>query len=334
MNIAQAVKVMQSSVKANFPLLVKGPPGIGKSDIALEASTLEKMPLIIRHPVIEESVDYKGLPGFENGQAKFFPFADFHEMLCAPIPTVVLFEDLGQAPSSVQASLMQVVLAREIGGKKISKEVRFLAATNSRKDNAGVSNLITPLVSRFTVIEIEADAISWVKWALKNAMPIELISFLRFKPANISTFDPAKQKDITPFACPRSIAQLGKWINAGCLDFDVWNGAVGTVFATEFKAFYDTYKALAGLPDKVIQNPQTAPIPDRPDVMYALAGALAHRANDVSFPSMVAYGERLSQAGFAEMETALVTDCTGRHPALLETRAYVEYATRNAENIG
>lgn len=329
MNIKTLVPVITSSLKAGFPLLIKGAPGIGKSDIVAEACKAAGMPLVIRHPVIEESIDYKGLPGFDNGTAKFFPFADFHAMLTADKPLAVFFDDLGQAPASVQAALMQVILAREIGGKKISEHVRFIAATNSRKDNAGVSNLITPLVSRFTVVELTADAGAWVEWALKSGMPVELCAFLRFRPMMVSTFDPAKQKDITPFACPRSIAQLGKWINAGVMDFEVWQGAVGEAFAIEFKGFYDTFKALAGLPEKVIMSPSTAPIPSEPATLFALCGALANRAKDSNFAALCEYGKRLAGESRGEFETCLVHDSISRNPALQETRAFIEWSVRN-----
>lgn len=333
MKISEAIQTARESIKHNFPLLMKGSPGIGKSDIVEQAAKAEDMDLIIRHPVIEESIDYKGLPGFDKGTAKFFPFDDFHQLLTAKKPLAVFFDDLGQAPASVQAALMQVILARQIGGKTISKNVRFIAATNSRKDNAGVSNLITPLVSRFTVVEAVADVNDWIKWALQNGMPIELIAFLRFRPQLISTFDPAKQKDITPFACPRSIAQLGKWLNAGIQTLEVWEGAAGEAFAVEFKAFYDTFKALAGLPDKVIANPKQAPIPDNPATLFALVGALAHRANDVSFPNIAEYGERLQEAGKGEFSASLMIDATTRKPELLESRPWIAWTAKNQEAI-
>jgi hypothetical protein len=333
MNIINSIKTLVSAIQNGFPVLFKGSPGIGKSDAVAQAASEAKMPIIIRHPVIEESIDYKGLPGFEGGKAKFFAFADFHEMLTASAPLVVFFDDLGQAPVSVQAALMQVILAREIGGKKISPHVRFVAATNSRKDNAGVTGLITPLVSRFTVLEMETDSASWIQWGLKNGMPLELLAFMRFRPDMISTFNPATAKDLNPYACPRSIAQLGKWLNAGCLSFDVWKGSVGEAFAVEFKGFFDTYKALAGLPDKVIANPGNAPVPDKPAVMYALTAALAHRATDVSFPSIAAYGKRLSDLGKAEFETCLIQDTITRHPELTESRPFIDWSVRNQNVI-
>lgn len=325
--------VAQAALSNNFPLLVKGSPGIGKSDIVASVCKSLGLPLIIRHPVTEESIDYKGLPGFADGIAKFFPFADFHALMTADKPLAVFYDDLGQAPDSVKAALMQVTLAREIAGKPISPHVRFIAATNSRKDNAGVTGMLTALTNRFTVVELEADPAQWVQWALRNGMPTELCAFIRFRPDLLSVFDPAKAKDIAPFSSPRSVAQVGKWLSAGVISLPVWAGAAGEAFAVEFMGFYQTYKALAGLPDSVIQTPHKAAIPDNPATLYALTGALAHRAKDCNFDAICTYGERLAQAGKAEFQTALVHDCTGRHPELKETRAFIKWAADKQDTI-
>ena len=61
-------------------------------------------------------------------------------------------DDLGQAPMSVQAAAMQLILARRINGFKISDKVIFMAATNRREDKAGVTGILEPVKSRFAWI--------------------------------------------------------------------------------------------------------------------------------------------------------------------------------------
>lgn len=326
---SQLARILRVSFQINSPVLIMGSPGIGKSDIVASVCADMGLPLAIRHPVTEESIDYKGLPGFENGTARFFPFADFHALMTAGKPMVCFPDDVGQAAQSTQAALMQMTLAREIGGKKISPEVRFVMASNARKDGAGVAGIITPLLSRFTVLELEPSAPDWVKWAMANGMPVELCAFLRFRPELITTFNPDTARNGTPFACPRTIARLGDWLNNGMTDLAVWEGCAGEAFATEFKAFYDTFKALAGLPDAVLTNPQNAPIPQSPATVYALCGALAHRANPTNFAAIATYGKRLAAEGKKEFETALVIDCTQRNPDCLTTKAYIDWSISN-----
>ncbi|MFP3700463.1 ATP-binding protein, partial [Burkholderia sp. SIMBA_013] len=90
-------------------------------------------------------------------------------------------DDLGQAAPSVQAAKMQLLLARRIGEHKLPDNVTFLAATNRRKDNAGVSGILDPLMDRFaTHVELVADIHEWTSWALAHGVPAELVAFLRF----------------------------------------------------------------------------------------------------------------------------------------------------------
>ena len=340
MNINAAFPIIKLALENKINLLLKGPPGVGKSDIIKQATESAGMELMISHPVISEPTDYKGLPALVNKMAEFLPYGDLRRMIEATKPLNVFFDDVGQAANTIQAALMQITLERRIGEFKISPHVRFLMATNNRKDGAGVVGLLTPLVNRFTVLSIESDAPAWIKWALKNDVLTELIAFMRVKPELINTFK--AEKDITAFASPRSITMLSHWIKAGCTEYQVWQGCVGEAFAVEFKAFYDMYKALVGWPEKIIANPKTAPLPDNdwlkkvkmeklgiPCLSYSLTCALAARVSEVNFDSIMTYAARLPE----EYGQALYIDCTSKKESLIETRTAIEWMANHAERM-
>ena len=50
------------AIANNFPTLITGKPGIGKSDIVSQAAKVADTKLIISHPVVSDPTDYKGLP--------------------------------------------------------------------------------------------------------------------------------------------------------------------------------------------------------------------------------------------------------------------------------
>lgn len=362
MNIKSAIPIIKLAVENNINLMLKGPPGIGKTDAIKQVAEFLQCNFMISHPVISEPTDYKGLPALINNFAEFLPYGDLRKMIETEKLLIVLFDDVGQAANTVQAALMQICLERQISGKQISKHVRFLMATNNRKDSAGVAGLLTPLINRFTVLQIEAESRSWVEWALKNSIPLELIAFIRQHPDLIMTFKAEKD---AAFASPRSITMLGKWINSKCFDYETWQGCVGETFAIPFKAFFDMYSALAGWPDKIIQNPKDSPIPDEnwikntstkmqtdiaklglkkdeadkrfaaiknlgvPCLTFALCGALANRANDVTFNSIMEYAKRLPE----EYGMSLYIDSTSRNPSLMESRASIEWQVSHQETI-
>lgn len=342
----QLIPVLSVAIQNSFNVLLKGRPGCGKSDIISQVVNKLGYDMMICHPVVDDPTDYKGLPCTIDGKAVFLPYGNLEMMMKATKPLTVVFDDLGQAALSVQAACMQLLLAREINGKKISKHVRFVAATNSRKDNAGVQGLITPLLSRFKLItELDVSVEDWQTWAIANNIPMELIAFAGFRPPlfmnqrleRVTTNGKVEEKfvdipvtkDIENFACLRTIAALGDWINAGIIDPEVWKGVVGESFATEFYSFHRTYKELAGLPEAIILNPDKARLPDitKPDIRFALTHALVAKATEVNFENIVTYMCRMQK----EMQVFFMKSATALNPELQATDGFINWSVKNKE---
>lgn len=105
MTPSQLTQFLEFTIPNRLPVLVKGKPGIGKSDIVSKACDAAKAELIISHPVVSDPTDYKGLPfPGEDGEAHFLPYGELNKIIHAKGPTVYFLDDLGQAPASVQAA--------------------------------------------------------------------------------------------------------------------------------------------------------------------------------------------------------------------------------------
>lgn len=329
MNATNLISFLKVAMVNNRKVLLQSAPGCGKTEITKQVAKELGYDILILHPVVCDPVDFKGFPFVgKDGNADFIPFGNLLQMMQAEKPLIVMADDIGQSQNSVQAALMQIIQERKINGRGISKEVRFIAATNRRKDNAGVGNLITPLLNRFdTIIELEVNADAWCKWALNNNMPIELIQFLRFRPNLISTFK--AEKDIKNFSSPRSCEALGKWLNSQVVDIEVWTGCVGEEFAIEFMSFYKLFASLAGVPDTVFNNPLSAKILDKPDQMFALLGVLSKRVNDVNITNLFKYLDRIPK----EFQMVVVSNIISGKPELQNTKAYIDWQIKNADMI-
>ena len=183
---------LELAIRNRTPVLITGAPGIGKSDIVGQAAAKAGYELIVEHPVVADPTDYKGIPWVDkDGNANFVPIGNLARMMQATSPTVVLLDDIGQAMLAVQAAVMQLLLARRVNDKLIPDCVTFLAATNRRTDRAGVTGLLEPVKSRFvSIINLDVDLEDWVKWALANNLPTELIAFIRFRPGCCMTLLP------------------------------------------------------------------------------------------------------------------------------------------------
>lgn len=346
MKPSQIRTLLNTLIPAGEPVLLVGPPGIGKSDVASAVTSALNYDLIITHPVVEDPTDYKGMPAVVQGDggptASFLPFGELNRMLSATVPTVVMMDDLGQAPPAVQAAVMQLILARQINGQRISDKVSFIAATNRREDRAAVTGFIAPLLDRFTcVVPIEFDLDEWVAWGIRNSMPVELLAFARLQPTAILGYqqDPAGTwggaerpaaprggKEMRKSATPRSVAGLGRLVNLGILDLDTLAGAAGEAFATAFVAFHRTWREI---PDRneIYLNPDSVPVPERPDVRYALMGSLAFGANPGNFDQTVRYLARVP----LEFSVACMKDAVARHPELAKSQAFIRWTVEHSE---
>lgn len=314
--------------KQNLPVLIKGAPGIGKSDIVAKAATAIGYELIISHPVVADPTDYKGLPFVVNGNAEFLPFGDLRKLLETKEPIIYFLDDLGQATPSVQSAVMQLLLARQINGHKISKHVRFVAATNRRADKANVSGILEPVKSRFaSIVELEVSTKDWVEWAHVNKLPFELISFIEFKPELLNQFKATRDIENSP--SPRTVAFVGKMINAGLpenIQFEAISGAVGEGFAQEYAAFVRCYMELPTVTE-IVKNPMNAKIPTTIGGKYAIMGALTDAIESKNIDPIISYLGRLGN----ELTVACLRNAALRKPEISANQTFINWAIASSD---
>lgn len=327
MKPSQLAALLAKTIPAKRPVLIKGAPGIGKTDLVTQAAAAAASDLVISHPVVSDPTDYKGLPFVVNNQADFLPFGDLRALIEAKTLTTFFLDDLGQAPPTVQAAAMQLILGRRINGHRVSDHVCFVAATNRKQDRAGVTGILEPVKSRFsTIVELTPDVDDWTQWALNAGLPTPLIAFIRFRPGLLFDFQPSA--DLTNSPCPRTVANVGALMDLGldaALEFEAFTGAAGEGFATELLSFLRIWRRLPN-PDTVLMNPEQADVPTDPAVLYALCGALARKASENTMDRLVRFAFRLP----AEFQVMLIRDAKTIDPQVQNTRAFIEWNSKNA----
>lgn len=328
MKPSELLTFLASAIAARLPVLITGAPGIGKSDIVAQAADKGGADLILSHPAVADPTDAKGLPWVVNGQATFLPFGELHRALNAAKPTVWFLDDLGQASPAVQASYMQLLLARRVNGHVLSDHVTFVAATNRRTDRAGVAGILEPVKSRFgSIVELTPDINEWCRWAIDNNMPAEIIAYLRFQPDNLCKF--TASADLTNSPVPRTWSHVGKILRLGLpshVEYAAIAGAIGEGAATEFTSFLRLYAELPNV-DQILIDPTTARVPSNPGVLYALSGALAHRTTVQNFGRVAQYITRMLDEGHGEFSVLALRDAQQRQPGITQTQAYVRLVT-------
>lgn len=317
-----------AAIVNRLPVLITGAPGIGKSDIVEQAAIESDADIILSHPAVSDPTDAKGLPWVVDGAATFLPFGELQRALDATKRTVWFLDDLGQASPAVQASYMQLLLARRVNGHVLSDHVTFVAATNRRTDKAGVTGVLEPVKSRFgSIVELQTDVDEWCKWAIDRDLPPELIAFIRFQPDNLCKF--AASADLVNSPVPRTWSHVARILSlqlpAG-IQHAAIAGAVGDGAAVEFSAFLRLYSELPSV-DQLLIDPDAITIPTQPATLYALSCAVAHKATKQNFGRVARFAQRLADDSRGEFAVLMIRDTMQRHPEVTKTTAFVKLAT-------
>lgn len=329
---SQLRALLAKTIPAGMPVLITGAPGIGKSDIVAQAAEDAQAEMILSHPAVSDPTDAKGLPWAEKGakHATFLPFGEMARALAATRPTVWFLDDLGQAPPAVQASFMQLLLARRVNGHVLPDCVSFIAATNRRVDRAGVSGILEPVKSRFaTIVELRPDLDDWCQWAYDHEVAPELISFLRFRSELLCKFEPSQ--DLTNSPLPRTWSHADRLLKLKLpdgLEHQAIAGAVGDGAAVEFSAFLRMYKSLPSI-DALLADPDSVPVPKEPATLYAVCAAVAARATVRNFGRIARFAQRMLDDLHGEFAVLMIRDACRAAPAVMASPEFTKLAASN-----
>ena len=327
---SQLVVMLSAAIPQRMPVLITGAPGVGKTDIVQQVTSELGHDLLTSHPVVSDPTDFKGLP-FANNQsteATFLPFGDLSIAINATKPLVWFFDDLGQAPPSVQAACMQLFLARRINGHHVSEFVTFIGATNGRAHRAGVSGILEPVKSRFdSIVDLVPTIDDFCNWAFSHGIPPTMIAFLRFRPELLNAFTPTADMSNSPM--PRTWNNCAKWepLNLPqAVELAAMSGAVGEGAAVEYIAFRRMFQSLTSI-DAILLDPAGCKLPTAPNELYATCTALASKATDVNLSRIGVYAQRLVDASRGEFAVLLMRDCIHRTPKLQYTDAFIRISS-------
>lgn len=295
------------------PVMLWGPPGVGKSQIIAQVAASHAVPLIdIRLSQMEPS-DLRGIPFRDQDVVEWavpamLPDAERHGE-----QGILFLDEITSAPPSVSAAAYQLILDRRLGNYSIPEGWAIFAAGNRQGDRGVTYTMPAPLANRFSHFTVDINTDDWVAWAYQHNIDDRIIAFVRFRPELLFDFDPAHNP--SAFPTPRSWEfahrALQKFTHNSDLLLGALQACVGQAAGIEVKAFIDNLDQLPDL-DAII-NGEDVVAPREIDLQYAVASALvgrAIRAREQSDAQTV-HGRILDYAGRfpqKEMGVMLVTD--------------------------
>jgi hypothetical protein len=283
MRPAQLIPILETEFLSaaeghHTPVMMWGPPGVGKSQMVSEVAAMHRVPVIdIRLSQMEPS-DLRGIP-FRVGDhvdwaiPSILPDAGRHGN-----KGILFLDEITSAPPSVSAAAYQLILDRRLGAYEVPPGWAIFAAGNRQGDRGVTYAMPAPLANRFSHFDVEANLDDWSQWAYENNIDARLIGFLRFRPELLFDFDPARNP--TAFPTPRSWEFAHRALQKFGAQPDLLGPAlvacVGQAAGIEFSAYLAN---LARMPDlDAIVDGREADVPRDTDLQYAVAAALVARA--------------------------------------------------------
>jgi hypothetical protein len=316
-------EIVEKCMLAGKPLLIEGPPGVGKTHIVSAAAKKAGYEICIEYTSMSDPTDPKGLPfaSADHTKAELLPIGIMAKIFDATKPILLFLDDLGNAIPAVQTAYMHNIYGRKIGDRQIPDCVSVMAATNRISDKSHVHALGEALKSRFhSIVELVTTADDFIKYAQGKPKTFSDrdISFIRNRPSLLHDFTPTK--DLTNSPCPRSwefVAEFFRMYEPELPPMQLLAGAIGEGAAAERMGFERIYSQLPSRKE-ILENPEGAPVPDDPAIRYALCGMLASKTTKKNAADVFKYFERLGP----EFAVVAVKDAIGYNPGLVGTKVF------------
>ena len=294
-----------ATIGRSVTVIGQGEPGSGKS--AMLPLIAAKFPTHTGVYVDAALLDLGDLqlpaPDLEAEVIRFLP----NEMFSHSGPIVLMLDEIGKAPRSVQNALLPLLLEKRIGKHKLHPDSIVFGTTNLASDGVGdrVEAHARNRVCWVTISKPNAD--EWCEWALDHDVSPEVITWVSRYPQCLGSytdpsqsdnpyiFNPAKPKPA--FVTPRSLEKASHivkqrmYLSHNALHAAL-EGTVGASAAADMQAFIQLADQLPEWA-RITKDPTTTPVPDSAIAQTILANMAVQRVERTSISPWMTYLARL-----------------------------------------
>ncbi len=267
-----------AAVGHHTPVMLWGPPGVGKSQMVAQVAEKNNVEVIdIRLSQMEPS-DLRGIPFRDKDTVEWAIPAMLPDMKRHGSRGILFLDEITSAAPSVSAAAYQLILDRSLGQYRVPNGWAIFAAGNRQGDRGVTYSMPAPLANRFSHFEVDINLDDWVSWAYRNQIDEKIIAFLRFRPDLLFDFDPAHNP--VAFPSPRSWEFAHRALQKFSERPDLLTGAlqacVGPAAGVELNAFISNLDQMPDL-EAIVRGDDIA-APKEIDLQYAIASALVGHA--------------------------------------------------------
>jgi hypothetical protein len=199
-------KTVAGALPPHIAVLMRGPTGVGKSQMAAAVAKDLDLPFIdVRLSTMSEG-DFGGYPdieGMKDTGIMTFCMPSWFVRGCQEA-CVIMLDETNRAMPQVMQGAFQLVLDRALGNDKdgnpyrLHPETRIFAAINHGAEY-DVNDMDPALLRRFWVTDLEPTTDDWLNWATNAGLDSVLIDFIRQNPVHLRV-DPSEVEPGT--VCP------------------------------------------------------------------------------------------------------------------------------------
>lgn len=152
--LAAELTVLHAAIEARVPVLLWGPPGIGKTSLIESIARDRGSPLEVVIASLRDPSDFAGLPVVADDASVAMAPPAWARRLHAAGGGILFLDELSTASPAVQAALLRVVLERVVGDLDLPPAVSVVAAANPPEQSSGAWDLSAPLANRFLHLDL------------------------------------------------------------------------------------------------------------------------------------------------------------------------------------
>ena len=340
MNVEQMKTAIRICIKADIPLMIWGPGGIGKSEGIEQVAIEDKIGYYCFEAPVRDPIDICGYPA-EDGK-----YMVWKRPCILPEEGRGIFhiDELPDATNVLMKALYHLILKGEVAGHVLGEGWYRIGSGNRPEDGGHSSLMPAPLITRFchlgvycespdfssqTPKEAEVDFDAYELWAISHLNPM-IITFLKFKPIFLYHHQavPRTWEYISKLIKSIPKADLEKSSSNRYIIGEIVRGTVGRGPGTEFMAFMELATKLPSI-DAIIKAPSTSPVPKKGEILYAVTTSLMQRLNDKTCTNIVEYMKRLPE----EYQFFFFRSAITIYKKLISNENYVKWVNENLEEL-
>ena len=331
-NHTQLKQLLPKVLKQQLVAYIRSSPGYGKSESVKQIAKEYNLKFIDIRLSTMGIEDLSGLPNLKGDRATYQPF-DLFPLEHDKIPEgaggwLILMDELSSVSLAMQAASYKIILDRQVGQYNLHPNAVVIAAGNKDTDRAVTVRQSTALKSRLIHLELTLNHNDWLKWAVENDLDHRVVSYIRFKPDSLNTFNPDSAENT--YSCPRTLHFLSKIIKDepnldGLLPLLV--GTIGSA-GLEFNSYCAIYGDLPTKED-IINNPTGCKFKDEGSFKYAISGYLPTIITKANIASIYQYIERMSK----EFQVISLRNILEKDKTLLTEPCIKSWVVKNASSL-